>query len=438
MDKKGRLNAIVNSCERRFERGAASGWTHSDFVDLSQEILRDTKVNISPSTLKRIFGKVSVDDDYLPQQATTEALEKFGSSFEETIQTIPSQVSPVQEVVPIAEPVPVIATVPDTNPTPKSLKDHKAALAVAAALLVLLVLLTVKFYEPESKPKLSGRITLTDTEGVLPATAFFGLQAPAGKDSLFIDFGDKTAVTYVVSDQKSIAHNYLYPGVFIVKFRTQQDTLSTTRVFVRSKGWLGLGFNRPQDLPNHYYAFPAAKTGSDSVYHVADDELYKTGVDTANAFFTRLCNFAPLAKDLVASDLDNFVFEATFKNGAQGKRIYCRSTQFQISGLKNILRFKLVSPGCSYRILNVLSERNFRGNKVNLSQFVIDPDRWNTVKLINKNKNVSLLINNKLLFSGAYKMSLGEVKGVFLEFEGNGFIKNCSLMTLDQKPLYRF
>jgi hypothetical protein len=438
MDKKGRLNAIVNSCERRFERGAASGWTHSDFVDLSQEILRDTKVNISPSTLKRIFGKVSVDDDYLPQQATTEALEKFGGSFEVPIQTIPSQVSPVQEVVPIAEPVPVIARVADTNSTSKNLKDHKAALAVAAALLVLLVLLTGKFYEPESKPKLSGRITLTDTEGVLPATAFFGLQAPVGNDSLFIDFGDKSAVTYVVADQKTIAHNYLYPGVFIVKFRTRQDTISTTRVLVRSNGWLGLGFNRPQDLPIHYYAFPAARTGPDSVYHVTNDELYKTGLDTTSPFFTRLCNFAPVEKSLVANSLDNFVFEAAFKNEAPGKRIYCRSSQFQITGIRNILRFKLVSPGCSYRILNVLSERNFRGSKVNLSQFVIDPDQWNTVKLIDKNKNVSLWVNNKLLFTGAYKISLGEVKGVFLEFEGNGFIKNCSLTTLDRRSVYRF
>jgi hypothetical protein len=433
MDKKGRLNAIVNSCERRFARGAASSWTHSDFVDLSQEILRDTKVNISPSTLKRIFGKVSVDDDYLPQQATTEALEKFGGHSTPDISQIPPpQASPVQEVMPAVEPALVPAAEPVINlPQPKGLKDHKVALTVAVTLLILLGLLSLKFFWPESKP--TGRITLTGTEGVLPATAFFVLQTPAGKDSLFVDFGDKSAVTYVVPDQKSVAHNYLYPGVFIVKFRTRQDTVSTTRVFVRSNGWLGLGFNRPQDLPNHYYAFTAVRTGPDSLYHVANDELYKTGLDTISPFFTRLCNFAP-----VVSDLDNFVFEATFRNQAHGKRINCRSSQFQVTGLKNILRFKLVSPGCSYRILNVVGERNFRGNQMNLSQFVINPDQWNTVKLVNRNKNVSLLVNGKLLFTGAYKMSLGEIKGVFLEFEGNGFIKRCSLTTLDGKSLYRF
>ncbi|RYE89235.1 MAG: hypothetical protein EOO37_05375 [Cytophagaceae bacterium] len=237
----------------------------------------------------------------------------------------------------------------------------------------------------------------------------------------------------MLPDQRGIAHNYLYPGVFQVKLRTRQDTVSTTRVLVRSNGWLELGFNRPQDLPIHYYASPAVRTGPDSLLHITNGELYKTGVDTTSPFFTRLCNFTPLA-----DSPDSFVFEATFKNEAQRKKIYCRSSQFQITGFRNILRFKLVSPGCSYRILNVVSEQNFRGNKINLSQFVINPDQWNTVKLVNKNKHVSLLVNNKLLFTGAYKKPLGELKGVFLEFEGNGFIKRCSLTTLDGKPLYRF
>ncbi|QNH60993.1 hypothetical protein [Hymenobacter sediminicola] len=427
MNKKEKLNAIVNSCERLFGRGAASSWTHSDFVELSQEILRDTKVNISPSTLKRIFGKVAVEDDYLPQQATIEALEKFGGySTPES-----SQSSAIPEAVPAVEPAPVVAAETVLTSTSKSSQYPKVALAVAATLLLLLGILTLAYFWPRTQP--AGRITLTDVEGVLPATAFFRLQAPAERDSLFVDFGDKSAMVYVVPDQENIAHNYLYPGVFTVKLRNRQDTVSTTKVLVRSDGWLGLGFNRPQDLPNHYYAFPAGRSGPDSLFHIANRELHNIGLDTTSPFFTRLCNFTP-----VASSPDNFVFEATFKNEAQGKRIYCRSSQFQITGLKNILRFKLASPGCSYRILNVVSEQNFRGNKINLSQFVINPDQWNTVKLVNKNKHVSLLVNDKLLFTGPYKKSLGEIKGLFLEFEGNGFIKNCRLTALDGKVLYRF
>lgn len=432
MDKKGRLNVIISSCERLFGRGAAGSWRHSDFVDLSREILRDTKVNISPNTLKRIFGKISVDDDYWPQQATIKALDAFcGYSAQEIGRNPPADTSRIQAFVPAVEPAPVMAAAPANTHKTRRLKDPKTRLFIGTIILVFLGLLTLKLNWPGSKP--AGRILLTDTEGTLPATAFFGLQAPASSDSLFVDFGDKSPVVYVMPSQANTAHNYLYPGVFTVKLRTRQGTVSTTKVFVRSDGWLGLGFNRPQDLPSHYYAFPAARTGPDSLFHIANRELHKIGLDTTSQFFTRLCNFTPIEKNI-----DNFVFEATFKNETQGKRIYCRSSQFQITGFNNILRFKLVNPGCSYRILNVVSEQNFRGNKINLSQFVINPDQWNTVKLVNRNKHVSLFVNNKLLFTGSYKKSLGKIKGVFLEFEGNGYIKHCALTTPEGYPLYRF
>lgn len=62
MDKKTLLKNIVKSCEARFNRGASENWKHSDFSDFSREILKETKVNISTNTLKRIFGKIVVDD----------------------------------------------------------------------------------------------------------------------------------------------------------------------------------------------------------------------------------------------------------------------------------------------------------------------------------------------------------------------------------------
>ena len=74
MTKGARLNDIVKCCEIRFNRGDATAWKHGDFVDLHREIRNDTSINISPSTLKRIFGKVTVDEDYIPQQATLDAL----------------------------------------------------------------------------------------------------------------------------------------------------------------------------------------------------------------------------------------------------------------------------------------------------------------------------------------------------------------------------
>ncbi|MES2773425.1 MAG: hypothetical protein V4722_04540 [Bacteroidota bacterium] len=103
-----------------------------------------------------------------------------------------------------------------------------------------------------------------------------------------------------------------------------------------------------------------------------------------------------------------------------------------------MIRFRLVSPGCSLRILNILSEQTFKGASDSLSQFVLDLSQWNTVKLVNHHKQVSLSVNGKEIFTGAYQRSLGDIKGIFLEFEGTGSVKTCDLKSYDGKVLYHF
>jgi hypothetical protein len=51
---------------------------------------------------------------------------------------------------------------------------------------------------------------------------------------------------------------------------------------------------------------------------------------------------------------------------------------------------------------------------------------------------VSLYVNGKLLFTGTYQNPLGEIKGLFIEFEGNGFVKTCDLKAPNGCSLYHF
>lgn len=417
MAKKEQLADIIKCCERRFNRGAATGWRHSDFLDLSRDINEEAEVIISPNTLKRIFGKIAVDDDYLPQQATIEALKKYG------------RYSPQEIKLPFESSQTGRSTINQKPGTAKSYMWLFIAASIVLVIILLLALGSMKF----NKPATPGSISLNSTEGILPATAFFDLQTPNQGDSLFIDFGDKSPVLYVKPGERRTAHNYLFPGVFTVTLRSRKKDIASTRVPIKSNRWIGLSFRRQMDIPNQYYEFPAEKHGQDGLFHIENSQLEKMGLDTVGTFFTRLCNFTP-----VGDTSGDFIFEATFKNVLHEKGIYCNGTQFQVSGINSMIRFKLVNAGCSYRILNVLSEKTFEGSKDNLSQFVFDLEKWNSVKLINQNKQVLLFVNNKLSFTGTYKKSIGQIQGVFLEFEGNGFVKYCTLKSLDGKILYRF
>jgi len=109
------------------------------------------------------------------------------------------------------------------------------------------------------------------------------------------------------------------------------------------------------------------------------------GLDTAQRIFTRLYNYTP-----VKYSSDDFTFETTFKNPPRKDGISCNSTQFQISGINSMIRFKLSSPGCSSRVINVLSEQRFDGDQNDLSEFVLGQENWNTIKMVNRKKHVSL------------------------------------------------
>lgn len=415
MDKKTQFKDIVKSCETHFNRGSSDDWKHGDFNDFSREILKATKVNISTNTLKRIFGKISVDDYYLPQQATIDALKKYSGYVESEVCNDTEEIKSESFVKSSS----VILT---------------KSLFLWSVLIILLIISIFYFVTKNTSEKIySGNIKLTGTEGLLPKTAFFDLQLPDVKDSVFVDFGDKSDLVYIEPEQNNVSHIYLFPGIFKVRLKSSDNFVGESMVSVPSNQWLGLGYYRQHDIPKKHYAFPVIKKKNDTLFYISNKQLNKEGLDTLNSYFTRLCNYTK-----TGYRSDNFIFETSFKQALFKKGIYCSSMQFEISGLSNKIRFNLVSSGCSSRVLNVISEQTFRGTKTNLSQFVLNLDKWNTVKLINRNKKLSLIVNGKLLFKGTYKEPLGEIKGVFVEFEGNGYIKNCDLKSLDGRFLYHF
>ncbi|MEZ0540521.1 hypothetical protein [Fibrella arboris] len=411
MTQGTRLNELINCCENRFNRGGAGTWKHGDFVDLNRAIERDTNTNISPSTLKRIFGKVAVDDDYVPQKATLDALKKYGNYIEpEPLQT------------------------PVSQPTTRSRVNYFYYWKILLITLTVSALLgTVFLIWHLFKPNDSfAKISLVRLEGQLPATTFFELRVSETDDSLFVNFGDKSPLVYIKAGEKSAAHIYYFPGVFTVSVQTRSQTIATTSAYIRSDKWIGFACHRQDDIPVHFYAFPVNKNKGDSVVQVTTNQLTKMGLDTTGPILTRFCNYTPMA-----DNADDFVFETTFKNALPDKAIYCRSTQFQLTGSNSMIRFKFVSSGCSLRALNVVSEQTFKGSKSDLSRFVLDLNNWNTVKLINHHRQVALYVNDKQIFTGTYQRPLGTISGLFLEFEGTGSVKNCYLNAYDGKVLYQ-
>lgn len=420
MDKRLQLKVIIKKCEEKFGRGDSENWKHNDYLDFSKSIFEETKTSISHNTLKRVFGKLTTDEFYLPQKATFDALIDY-SGFDVSEEFNESYFVENQS--------------PESTVTLFEADIKKKSNVILAVVLFLTVIVASYFFFKKSDFNADDiSLKLTASEGILPKTCFFSVDVTNVSDSTFIDFGDKTSLIYLKENEKTLSHTYFIPGVFDVSITNKTKGYKKARVFVTTnyEKWYALCFQRQRLIPKSYYAFLANKN-QDSLFTITNRELHIHNIDTIQPFFVRLCNYTPLKKTA-----DNFVFETTFKRDIQKEEVSCDGLVFKVSGAENDIRFHFVNSGCTSRVANIVSDKIINGTDHNLSPFVVDFKKWNTIKLINNDKKLTLFVNEKLIYETTYTASLGDLRGLFVEFENNGFIKKCDLSSLDGKKYYSF
>src|SRR4030095_14623881 len=69
------LQLCIRLIEQKLNWRSADEWRNYEFTELSEKILDATSVNLSATTLKRIFGKLKYES--LPSSATLNALAAF-------------------------------------------------------------------------------------------------------------------------------------------------------------------------------------------------------------------------------------------------------------------------------------------------------------------------------------------------------------------------
>src|SRR5277367_5431421 len=99
------LKQLLLIIERQLDWGEPSEWQSRDFEILNELILEKTKVSLSESTLRRIWGRVEYN--HLPSTTTLDTLSKF-AGFESwrafTRQRKPAVSSPKTIEKPLAKP----------------------------------------------------------------------------------------------------------------------------------------------------------------------------------------------------------------------------------------------------------------------------------------------------------------------------------------------
>ena len=82
MQEKEHLQDCLDYVAARASRHSVADWTDGNFIELSEDIQKETGILIHRNTLKRLFGKVQAGAESRPQRETRNALARY-AGFED-------------------------------------------------------------------------------------------------------------------------------------------------------------------------------------------------------------------------------------------------------------------------------------------------------------------------------------------------------------------
>lgn len=403
LEIKNQLPKILKKTEKRYGRADSKNWKNKDFENLSFEINRETKILISPATLKRLFGKVKTSEDYTPQEITIKALKEYSGFTEEEL--VRSE---------------------------KKKRPHFYFYLVAATLIP--AVLASIFFIGNKKTVNSDEysLELLKVEGHGPATAFFTYSAPANKDSIFLDFGDETAWSHIRGTNRTQTHFYGIPGVLNASIRTRQQRLTPrVKVFVPTTGWKALAYYFDEKRINRYYPVPFEGNIENGVFHASRKSLAGIGLDSTKILTVQIDNYTE-----THINGDSFSLQSRFKNDSFWPGVRCYSVYFTIQGTNGRIIIKFVGEGCSGYGEYILGEKTASGSGVDLSGLAINLNKWSDIEIRNENKTVSVSVAGSLVFKESYQNSIGEILGTTIKFHGSGAVDYVYLKDKDNTTFF--
>lgn len=409
--EKQAIIQCLQMLESRLNWGASQNWVNYDFEKLSQEIEQKTQVNLSVTTLKRLWGKVKYP--HAPTLTTLNTLAHFlgYSDWRSFTQSLPNGQEEVQQVS--------LVTKPEKSGL-YSFKIKRNWLLIGA--LVLIVLVAISAFVPEffnfkvNKAQYQFQANKILSKGV-PNSVIFTYDASASPtDSVFIvQTWDIRRKTLVPKNQQHHSAVYYYPGFFRSKLIIGQTIVKTHDIQIATDGWLGLVENDPRPI---YFKKSEILKG----------EMVEIDTQILHAYNLPLLPDPPKIRLFNQRDLgdlknDNFIFETTLKSPYNGGSNACQFVEVLIQCKDDIIIIPLADKACTGDLRIYAAGAMAESKHADLSGFGCNLNEWNTLKVLSKNKKMSFYVNGKKAHSFTFPNEPQGIVGVQYRFNGAGAVK---------------
>ena len=401
---------LVQGCLRLIEEklhwGNSKNW-HSDvFLELSERIQKETHILLSPTTLKRVWGKVNYDN--APSITTLNTLAQFAGFLNWRDYKSKSSKKRSKKWM-------------------QKVSSNLGVIMLAASLMTIVFISFYSLRGTKSSPSLDvSKIGFTSKpiSNGLPNSVVFDLNLEGlNTDSIRIQqYWDENKTIPLKQGQTQATGQYYYPGYFRAKLIADNNIIKEHDLFIKSDGWLATLDYEP--VPK-YISSRIFNAGNLSLPEdiLKEIDLSKTPIISAfhhvNSYNTALSG-------------DNFILKTAVKNVYREKWAVCQQLSIYILGTKSAIIVPFSIPGCVSEIGIMLSDIYLSGKEHDLSALGLEMSSYRALKIEVRDKQLTVYADDLKLFSRTYNASIGNIVGFRYRFLGAGTIEYLKVSDLKE------
>lgn len=407
------LKQCLTAIEAQLGWGPASGWSNQDFTDLSERILAKTEVQLSPTTLKRVWGRVAYRSS--PSPTTLDALAVFLD--------YPNYRAFRQAAETAAPP-----------PHPKLRRKARNPLRLYAYYLAPLGVLAWLIYyfapAPSIAPATAAPETPTETLNPndyhfsfrpvttgIPNSVIFNYNASAAPyDSVFLQQSwDGRRRAQIPRAGDTYTSIYYYPGFYNAKLLVGNQIVQHRDVFIRSDDWVAAVAQDPTPI-----YLPLDQVRQNGQLAITTKQLTNLDLPLEPPPTTMLTT----AGQLTGLFTNDFSFRTRLRHGYTAGSAACQHTQVTLLLKGSAIIIPLSQPGCVAELDLFANGQSVSGRDHDLSAFGAIGDTFLELAVTGKDNLLTFAVNGKDIYTLKTTDPVREIIGIRYAFAGTGAVED--------------
>ncbi|HOY15967.1 MAG TPA: hypothetical protein PLC89_01685 [Haliscomenobacter sp.] len=409
---------LIEQCKTLIEAelawGSSAHWTTHDFKELSQKIFAKTAVTLSPTTLKRIWGKLKYES--APTLTTLNTLAQF-LGFAHWRAFRQAQMN---------------GFVAENSANLRKEQSRSSRLIPIMLAGLFLIGLLGWYVVQKGRAVVASDYTFNSktpvTTGAPKSVVFAYDAAKSPTDSIFIQPSEDAPLQLVKKGEKQHTVIYYEPGYFKAKLWIGKQVVLEQVVLIKTDGWLASIEQKP--IPIFLSKEETFRAGNlASSIRSPKTQPLESYPTIPFARYTQVRAFGDLTSD-------DFIFETAIKNEYLRGTSFCQTSEIIILCAGASIHIPLATKKCMADQYLIFLRDSISGKAHDLSGFGVDFDQFEVLRCEAHKGVVKFFVNNTLVYKLKNPQKNLKILGIVYRFQGVGAVDYVKLSDGDGKVVY--